>query len=61
MARHFAGNLLDKIEVYGPQKEKWKPKVLSKIPASQLPRKFGGDKDWKPLPFKMDLIQKDSP
>ena len=50
LARPLLGTFLDGFEVCGTQSEKWKPVLLRKIPASQLPAKYGGSKEWKCLP-----------
>ena len=52
LAKPYFENFMEKLEVYGTRSEKWKPRILRKIPASQLPPVYGGNKDWKPLPFK---------
>ena len=49
ISRPFMGTLLDKYEIYGTRAGKWKPMLLRRIPASQLPPKYGGNEDWKPL------------
>ena len=51
IARPFLGNILEKFEVYGADTTKWKPNLLRKIPSSQLPLYYGGDKDYKPIPW----------
>ena len=48
---HFSHALV-KANIFGTHSEKWKPKIIRKIPATQLPPKYGGTTDWKPLPFK---------
>ena len=51
MARPFMGALLDKFDFYGPQKSHWRARLMRKIPADQLPPKYGGVEGWKPLPL----------
>ncbi|CAG7785559.1 unnamed protein product [Allacma fusca] len=49
IARPIAGSLMERVEVYGPNKSLWLPKLLKKLPRDQLSPKFGGDKDFKPI------------
>lgn len=51
LAKPFLGNFLEKFEIYGTRAEKWKPKILRQIPATQLPPELGGFAAWKPIPF----------
>ena len=51
LSKPLWGELLSKFEIYGTRREKWIPKLLKKIDASQLPPKYGGSEDWKPLNF----------
>ena len=52
IAKPFIGYLLERVEIYGTRSEKWKPKLLKTIPANQLPPKYGGSEDWKPVSLK---------
>ena len=54
MAKPFLGDILSKFEICGTQREKWKPKLFQKISPSQLPAKYGGSEDWKPLKFNQN-------
>ena len=51
LSRPYMGTLLNNMEIYGPQSNTWKPRLLSKIPANQLPPKYGGHEGWKALPL----------
>ena len=51
LARPFMGTLLENFEIYGSQSNKWKPRLLRKIPVSQLPAKYGGVEGWMALPL----------
>ena len=51
LAGTFLGDIRDRTDIYGTWSEKWKPMILERIPAGQLPPKYGGSKDWKPLPL----------
>ena len=57
LARPLSENYLEKLDFYGTRNEKWRPKLLQKIPGSQLPPKYGGDKDWKPLPLTSPRVK----
>ncbi|CAG7829619.1 unnamed protein product [Allacma fusca] len=49
MAKPFAGNFLERVEVYGTKPKNWIPKLLKKIPRNQLPPAYGGNVDFKPI------------
>lgn len=50
VAKPFWADFLSKFQIYGTRGERWIPKLLKKIAASELPPKYGGsNKDWKPL------------
>ena len=51
IARPFLGSLLEKYEMYGTRSDKWKQALLRKIPYDQLPARYGGSEDWKPVPL----------
>ena len=51
LSKPFWADFMDKFEIYGTRSEKWKPLLLRKIAADQLPPKYGGSPDWKPLGF----------
>ena len=52
LAKPYFSDVLEKVENLGTRSAIWKPRVLRKIPANQLPEMHGGTEDWKPLPFK---------
>ena len=52
MAGPFFGKFMGEFELYGTQSEVWKAGLLKRIPSSQLPPAYGGEKSWKPLPLK---------
>jgi hypothetical protein len=43
------GDAIAKSDLFGSNKDRWVPKLLAEIPKSQLPPRYGGNKDWKPL------------
>ncbi|CAG7720871.1 unnamed protein product [Allacma fusca] len=49
MAMPFAGNFLERMEVFGTKSEKWIPKLLKTIPRNQLPPTYGGNVDFEPF------------
>ena len=52
LARPFLGDILDRLEIYGNVKSKWKAALFRKIPQEQLPPRYGGsNKDSQPLPL----------
>ena len=51
IARPFMGNILGKFDIYGTHNKKWKPMLLRKIPARSWPVRYGGVKEWTPIPF----------
>ena len=49
LSKPFAGNIMEKAEIFGTDKARWLPSVLRKISPSQLSPWYGGDEDWKPV------------
>ncbi|CAG7818571.1 unnamed protein product, partial [Allacma fusca] len=49
MAKPFAGNFLERMEVFGTKSEKWIPNLLKTIPRNQLPPAYGGNVDFEPV------------
>ncbi|CAG7821071.1 unnamed protein product, partial [Allacma fusca] len=50
LARPIIGSIMERVEIYGTQKDQWIPKLLRKIPRDQLPAWYGGNKeDFKPV------------
>ncbi|CAG7718680.1 unnamed protein product [Allacma fusca] len=49
IARPLLGNLLEKVEVYGTNRNIWLPRLLKTIPESSIPPWYGGSKSFKPL------------
>ena len=48
--RPFLGAFMEKFETYGTRKEVWMPKLLRRLPKSQLAPWYGGaKKDFKPI------------
>jgi len=47
--RPILGEVFERIEVYGTNKDKWQPELFKRIPRSELPTWYGGDKEYKPL------------
>ena len=43
------GSLLENVEVYGENKNKWQPAILRFIPQDQIPQWYGGVKGHVPL------------
>ena len=52
LTRPFWDEFLHKFQVFGTHSEKWKPILLKYVDASQLPPKYGGTNNWKPLEFQ---------
>ena len=42
IVRPFLGTFLEKVEIFGPQRDKWIPNLLKKIPRDALPKYYGG-------------------
>jgi hypothetical protein len=49
LGKPFIGNFLERTEVFGTNSRIWKPRILKKIPRSQLPPPYGGTQDFKPI------------
>ena len=49
LGRPFLGSVLERVEIFGSQKEKWMPRLLRKIPRENLPPHYGGIEDFKPI------------
>ena len=47
--RPVMGQLLEKVETYGSNKESWMPRLGRIMPSKSLPEWYGGDKDFKPV------------
>ncbi|CAG7828076.1 unnamed protein product [Allacma fusca] len=49
LAKPYMGKFLERCEVYGTVSRTWIPKMLRKIPRSQLHSAYGGKKDFRPV------------
>ncbi|CAG7733986.1 unnamed protein product [Allacma fusca] len=49
LASPLLGALVNNIEIYGTNKEIWKPKLLKELPRDQLPEWYGGVAGHKPV------------
>ncbi|CAG7824773.1 unnamed protein product, partial [Allacma fusca] len=47
--RPVLGKMLEKIEIHGTNKAKWKPRLLQHFPRESLPERYGGSKDFRPV------------
>ncbi|CAG7786697.1 unnamed protein product, partial [Allacma fusca] len=47
--RPILGSALERVEVFGTNKNSWIPRLLKELPKDQLPEKYGGRKDFKPV------------
>ncbi|CAG7834233.1 unnamed protein product [Allacma fusca] len=50
--RPILGRFMERVDVYGTQTAQWIPVVRRRLPADQLPAKYGGSKDHKPLIYR---------
>ena len=49
IVRPFLGRLMEKVEIFGTQKEKFKPILRHTLPPQSIPAEYGGSIDFKPL------------
>ncbi|CAG7786698.1 unnamed protein product [Allacma fusca] len=47
--RPVLGSALERVEIFGSNKNSWIPKLLKLLPKDQLSEKYGGRKDFKPV------------
>ena len=49
LARPVAGRLMERVEVFGSNKEKYKPILRRRFPPESIPPWYGGSNDFKPI------------